>query len=304
MSKPRFITLLPEDGFRWVTKGQNLLITNKNSGLIYKSMRQAGQYVDTKCVSDNISDLFDTAAKLANLCAELDDPAEFWANVGARTSSRWAKLTTGHELYTFSVRVISGRRLFHDAIDFFEEMEIPRAEIPEWYGKRFWGGTDEVVDKFTGAIIRLYGHNSNIREVYYPKWTDDSDNEGSANATSARFFEGTKGVQTSQEDMGIDENTDIGDPMDVEGPIVETGHDTRDEEMEEEDYHMDEGEDYMEEDGDYMEEEDYHMDEGEDYMEEDGDHMEEDKDETSEISGDGTNEPVLGEPMELTLRFH
>ncbi|KAI2782645.1 hypothetical protein F4815DRAFT_443167 [Daldinia loculata] len=183
-SIPLLWEFLPKEGFRWKTYGGTWLLTSSQTRAVVRGMRSAGRRLDEQVVTEYVAEFFDTATDLVHKC-EKWAPVVFWGQVGSRVS--WSRNTFNGTLHDFSTKVISARRLFHDSVDFYVEMGYK--DLPESSHVRDFNEANLAVDRFTRAIIDTYGADSKVREKYYPKWMDDSDNEGTAEATKARFRE-------------------------------------------------------------------------------------------------------------------
>ncbi|KAF3069864.1 hypothetical protein GL218_07849 [Daldinia childiae] len=124
---------------------------------------------------------------MVHRCQAFDAPS-FWEFVSRRVS--WAQRVDPKDLYDLSIRIISARRIFLDQRDYLAEMKKEGDEdIPDSDLIRVFNEANTAVDSFTSAVADMYKDRPKIREKYYPKWTDDSDNEGTSEATKARFHE-------------------------------------------------------------------------------------------------------------------
>ncbi|KAI1464307.1 uncharacterized protein F4812DRAFT_467953 [Daldinia caldariorum] len=258
-------------------------------------MKAAGEHLDKSVCTEYIIALFDTAKDMAQHCQYHTGPG-FWGLVSR--SVTWARLISPGDLYDLSIRVISARRVFLEHISYWAEMK--REEnwpVPDSYFVRIFNEANTAVDGFTKAVYDTYGANSKIRERFYPKWTDDSDNEGTAEATRARFLERCAEPRTSSTGATVEGQS-----------TVQEGEDKEEEEKEYEG--VDEGEyeggdEYEEADGDVdseMHEMDYEMNEEMD--EEMGGVSEEVGEASQEMQPMQTSEGEPGHTMTLPLRFH
>ncbi|KAI8629008.1 hypothetical protein F5Y19DRAFT_435946 [Xylariaceae sp. FL1651] len=93
----------------------------------------------------------------------------------------------GAVLFALSKLIISGRYFRKDDASVCYELEM----ISYDHKRELLGDTEltRAVDDFTNAIYEKYGESSDTRELYIPEYTQNSHNEGSAEATAARFLE-------------------------------------------------------------------------------------------------------------------
>ncbi|KAI1803593.1 hypothetical protein F4811DRAFT_524080 [Daldinia bambusicola] len=262
-------------------------------------MKTAGRRLDKSAFTDHIVQLFNTATDMVHPC-QSGKGGRFWKLVSHRV--KWARHISPGNLYDLSIRIISASSIFLDRVSFWAEMKREENwDVPDSYFVRDFNEVNTAVDSFTKTIYDTYGANPNVREVFYPKWTDDSDNEGTAEGTKARF------LQRCAEPRTHSTNATAGDRANFQGEEYE-GYEDEDEEM-------DEG---GEEEETYEGDEEYERNEGEGDGEEDDDEMGEDMDggldyeidkEMGEVNkmADGVNQeikiPEVGPSRTMTLSF-
>ncbi|KAI0105965.1 hypothetical protein F4814DRAFT_452344 [Daldinia grandis] len=182
---------LPKGGFQWSAKSGAHFIKNSQARKVVHAMKLGGQSLDESVCTEYIAHLFNTAKDMVHHCQAFH-PLSFWEFVSRHIP--WAQRIDPGDLYDLSIRIISARRMFLDQRDYWVEMrEEGSKDIPDSYFIRVFNEANTAVDSFTSAVVNTYGDHPKTKENYYPKWTDDSDNEGSAEATKARFRKNCEG---------------------------------------------------------------------------------------------------------------
>ncbi|OTB17497.1 hypothetical protein K445DRAFT_10200 [Daldinia sp. EC12] len=252
-SQPLLWQFLPEEGFQWLTNAGTPLLRSSQAREVVRAMKKTGRRLDKSACMDYIVLLFSAAKEKVQLCQYLNGPG-FWEIVSGHV--KWAQGVSPANLYDLSLRIISARRIFLDRVDCWAEMKREEHwDVPDSYLIRVFNEANAAVDGFTDAVCHTYETNSKIRERFYPKWADDSDNEGTAEATKARFYE--KCLETRDpsyhatvngqstihegEDMKMDEDVEMSEGMDEDmgNDASEMDHEV-DEEMGEGDDEVDE----------------------------------------------------------------
>ncbi|KAI1655345.1 hypothetical protein F4813DRAFT_391767 [Daldinia decipiens] len=183
-SRPLLVEFLPKGGFQWSSNSGAHFIRNDQARRVVRAMKLAGRRLDESVCTEYIARLFDAAKDLVRHCRSYD-AAGFWGFVSCHVP--WAVRISPEDLYDLSIRIISARRIFLDQRDFWVEMkqEDDFKNIPDNY------------------FIRVFNE---ANTAFYPAWTNDSDNEGTAEATKERFREKCEAprnlpVKTTAEDQ-------------------------------------------------------------------------------------------------------
>ncbi|KAI1323566.1 hypothetical protein F5Y16DRAFT_403359 [Xylariaceae sp. FL0255] len=178
---PALITLLPKDGFRWESYSKKLFLKGHEQKLIAHALCQAHSRAkeDPEVVVNFFALMFEIATDKADDCASTG-PATFWREVGDHLSWVSNKIT-GETLYNLSKLAMSARYFKLDDADFLEEFE----KISPEEAKEMRSNTRlmRAVDSFVHTIHEKYGMSSHTQEVFVPKYTQCSHNEGTTEAT-------------------------------------------------------------------------------------------------------------------------
>ncbi|KAI0881594.1 uncharacterized protein GGS22DRAFT_192230 [Annulohypoxylon maeteangense] len=233
--------------------------------------------MDEKFVAECLTNLFSVARQLVGRCQKVQ-PHEFWGEVGSHLV--WARELSGSDLLDFSNRILSARNAFRSKVQFYGESRMPVEEIPERY--RTWADSPllQAMQEWTHSLHETYGPFSEERQLYYPQWLVDSDNEGTAEATQERFeerLEEMRRIRQQRSELKDNEGqeTEAGvantDGQDVEMEVSEGYNDPDDEDDYQDDYEGDYDDGYDDEDDEegYYDEGDYYDEEG--YYDEDDD---------------------------------
>ncbi|KAI1209595.1 uncharacterized protein F4807DRAFT_467516, partial [Annulohypoxylon truncatum] len=210
-----------EEGFHWYSKYDKPFVTSQQVRNITKSMKKAGRRLDRDVTAEYLTNIFFVARQLIGRCGKLQ-PSEFWAEVGSHLV--WARSVSGTELHDFSNRILSARNSFNESVQFYRERNYKPEDIPDKYRTKVDDELHRAMDEWVSSLHGTYGRYSEIKQLYYPQWLVDSDNEGSAEATMARFKErvdesrrqrGPEGHGQQETDIeGVDTDDD---DMEMEG---------------------------------------------------------------------------------------
>lgn len=204
-SKALLIEFLPKEGFQWSTNSGAHFIRNDQARRVVRAMKLAGRRLDESVCTEYIAHLFNTAKDMVHRCRAFDPPS-FWEFVSRRVS--WAQRISPDDLYDLSIRIISARRIFLDQTDYWADMKTEGSkDIPDSYLIRVFNEANTAVDSFTSAVVDTYRNHTKIREKYYPKWTDDSDNEGTAEATKARSLKNREAPRNPSTDATAEDQS-------------------------------------------------------------------------------------------------
>ncbi|KAI1094036.1 hypothetical protein F5B19DRAFT_490780 [Rostrohypoxylon terebratum] len=142
--------------------------------------------MDRKVTAEYIMSFFHVARQLVGRCGKLQ-PHQFWGEVGSHLA--WARSLSGGDLLDFANRVISARNSFNNSFQFYRECNCKPEDIPEQYKEQVKNELHQAIQDWVASIHETYGPYSDIRQLYYPQWLVDSDNEGTAEATNSKFIE-------------------------------------------------------------------------------------------------------------------
>jgi hypothetical protein len=190
---PNLTGLLPDEGFRWNSGRGKFFLSSPHCRLIVRALRQFCpiRIIGKEFVSAAFTELLTKATENIAQCASMA-PEDFWAAVGGEV--RWvandAKIKSkvhidGTVLYSLSLLLISARYFrTSDAEDLYELEMISYDDFKDMLGDT---ELTRAVDEYKNKVQQAYPAGSETREQYVPKYTQQSHNEGSAEATAAAF---------------------------------------------------------------------------------------------------------------------
>ncbi|KAI0160470.1 hypothetical protein GGR57DRAFT_519344 [Xylariaceae sp. FL1272] len=222
------IILLPEEGFRWTSRGGQVFLNNDQRDIIAKALNQdCPERVEPPFTAERFAELFQVAVDNIEACRTMI-PQVFWTNV--RQVVRWTRNSRkldGKLLYALSLQIIGARYFaMSDGWNMDAEFTNRKGALTQGEKDTFklrTASTDftRIVDSFTDKIHELYAKKApNVREAFVPYWSQTADNEGSAEASFGDDYVPRAcivDVSEEEEEQAVEGAIAEEDRMDVDG---------------------------------------------------------------------------------------
>ncbi|KAI3324642.1 hypothetical protein HD806DRAFT_543328 [Xylariaceae sp. AK1471] len=233
---PSLKRVLPREGFRWKTGSGKFFLESKHCRVIVRALRlnYPVAWLDPEFVDFSFAQLFAEANEHIDDCANLE-PESFWDAVGHEV--RWIRNDhntksinhlDGNVLYALSLLILSARFFKkNDADDNYDNGVISYDHMRELMGNT---ELTRAVDEFKSKIYQTYPAQSETREKYIPRYTQESHNEGSADATNEAWKQLCRGEYKHSRSAYIHPADHDESDEEEDGDIVEEAKQNKDNE--------------------------------------------------------------------------
>jgi len=190
---PKLVNMLPHKGVRWLSGRQKLFLTGRQSSAIVHGLRASlnQRIIPEDHVAACFAKMFEKAMEHLDQCATME-PVAFWTAI--RNEVPWLKhepRMDGETAYALSILILSARFFCtNDANDWKDIGAIsPLAAQDMKADTRL----TRAVDAFKYAVFEKYEAGSDTRQKYVPRFTQETHNMGSQEATDEMWKKICKG---------------------------------------------------------------------------------------------------------------